>query len=237
MWYPTIDQLLKANLIDGIVDRSEIKAPAQILDVETVLAEFSDQVKMLKFIKINDAKLYDEIRTTAIEAVANGASSEELSLLISQRHIKPLADRLLSKADDESLVKFYRADLSVLQFLEAKDPHLCITAIYPEYFGYVPYLSVLNSIMLAKWNEAYSAVIIAAYSGRAQPLDVPAAEALLVNIAMSMEDDFPDVDPSELRGKEDYSRHCGKMMSILEQILKLDQGAAANMFRYMNQKT
>ena len=235
MWYPTVDELLEANVVHAVVEHSQIAPPAELIEATEArdLAERAlGKFPVYESIRKHEPELYEEMANAFADKLASGGSAAEFGAM-GRAYLGPLTARLLPKTGDEEIVGFTRVLVETLRELEEKDPLGCMKFLYPGQYGpsgvsrYVD--EDLSERMLSSMNDA----IISGFEGEADAIDVAAAEAVIEDLWEPLGDEIAYLDTSYLRTRDDYARHCSAVALMYESILSKELAAASNALRYM----
>ncbi|MBO1223489.1 MAG: PDZ domain-containing protein [Candidatus Scalindua sediminis] len=235
LWYPSIDELLSAGVIHGVVNPSDLTPVEYQESIEDVnVKEIFLDMPVYRTIQKYEPKVFEQIMVDMDEQIKKGATLLELTHTISD-HIAVLASRTISKSSDEALFKYIQALLNSLRKLVEKDPFLCLKYLYPQQYGTFLVSEYLSNEEMELMNDALNNIIIDAYEKENPPVDIEAAELQRQKIMLQLGDDakYIDIDLKELQNSDQYKRHCDAMIRTYDIILTEDRKFAANILRYM----
>lgn len=231
LWYPTIDEMISAGVIHGIVKpsdlsplRYEASAKLSTKDFDEVLLNFP----MFRTIKQYDPETYKRTREEFEEQIKKGASQLELQDLGGSW----LAASTLPRTSNEAILRYVHVYIDIVKKLKAQDPILALKIIYPHKFGAIIISRFLSDDDMAPMMDAMNAVIIDAYQKENPPLDKEAAELLMQKLVVQLGSDAEYLEPQGLQNKEDYKKPCDALVKLFELILEQDKNTAGNALRY-----
>ncbi len=235
VWYPTIDELLSAGVIHGVVNPSDLTPVEYQESIEDVIFKeiFLDTL-VGRTIQKYEPKVFEQIITDMEEQFKKGATRIELQQT-GANHIKTLAERLIPMSSDETLIRFVQNLVDTLRKLVEKDPILCLKYIYPQQYGAFVFSEYLSHDELELANDVFRNIIIDAYEKESQPIDIEAAELQMQKILLELGDgvEYFDIDFKKLQNSENYKRHCDARIRFFDLILAEDRRISANILRYI----
>jgi len=240
LWYPTIDEMLDAGVIHGIVNPSDL-LPIEYAFTSKEIAEASLEIEealldipLYKTIKQYDPDTYREIMVVIDELIKKGAT------LIEAQHaganlLEPLVFSTILRTSDEALIQYVKTFVVGLKKLREIDPILCMKALYPQQYGSISFAKYLSNDESMSMLDAMSKIIIDAYEKNNPCVDTEAAELLMEKLVLKLGEDayYLYLELEGLQNTDDYGRHCDTVIKLYENILEEDKNAAGNILRYM----
>ena len=236
LWYPTIDEMIDAGVIHGIVNPSDLLpieyTSKEIAEASLEIEEAMLEIPVYRTIKKYAPDAYDKIKETLSDKIEKGTT------LIEIQHagttiIQSLAFGGLSQTSDEALIQFAQTLVVALKKLREIAPILCMKALYPQQYGSVVFREYLSDEESYLVLEALNKIIVDAYEKDNPPVDTESAELLIYELALELGEYADYLELGDLKGSEDYGRHCDAVIILYESILKEDKRAAGNLLRYM----
>ncbi|MHC4282740.1 MAG: COG3904 family protein [Planctomycetota bacterium] len=238
LWYPTVDEMLDAGVIHGIVNPSDL-LPIEYGFTSKEIEEASIEIEkalldipLYKTIKQYDPDTYREIMVVIEELIKKGAT-----LIEAQRSganiIQPLAFAALPRTSDEALIQFAQAFVYNLKKLKDVDPILCLKSLYPKQYGSVSFSKYFSDDESNLMLEALNKIVIDAYEKNNPPVDTEAAELLMEKLVLKLGEYADYLELENLQNTDDYGRHCDAVIKLYELILNEDNNISGNALRYM----
>ena len=235
-WYPSIDELLSAGVIHGVVNTSDltpIEYGEGIKDIN--VKEILLDIPVYRTLQKYESEVFEQIITGMNEQFKKGATFLEIQETGANR-IWMLASRLLSMSSDETLIRFGQILVDMSRKLVEIDPFLCLKFVYPEQYGTFTYSEYFSHDEFESLNEVLRNIIIDAHEKENPQIDIEAAELQLQEIITELGDDveYVYIDLKKLQNSDQYKRHSDALIRTYELILAKDKRFAANMLRYMS---
>lgn len=234
LWYPTIDEMLDAGVIHGVVNPSDLLP----VDYRVSSKDFNEgiegifEIPVYKTIQLYEPDVYRQINAVLYDQFEKGATQIELRRSLANI-IHPLAFAALSRTSDEALIQFTQAVIVHLKKLKEVDPILGLKALYPKQYGSVSFSEYFSRDEPNPMIEALNKIIVDAYEKNNPPVDTEAAELLVEVLVFELGEDADYLELEGLQNTDDYGRHCDAVIKLYEKILEEDKIAAGNILRYM----
>lgn len=232
LWYPTIDEMLSAGVIHGIVNSSDLTpvkyGSIDTNDIEKALANIS----AFQTIKKYEPETYKQIIANMDAQLKKGASPVEVKQVVGS-YIQLLANKSLPRTSDKALIMFASETIKVLEKLEKKDPILCMKYLFPDQYGSPVFTKYLSEEEMIPMMEALSLVITDSYESKNSQLNTVAAEELFAKVVIQLGDDVQYLEPRGLENREEYSKACKSVVKFYELILSNNNEIAGNGLRYV----
>jgi len=228
-WYPTIDELLSANVIHEVVNPSDfVEFDYENIEEDEVEKELLT-IPVFQSIKRYDPVTYNHVILYFKEQMRKGASPIEIQVSIG-KIIGELVSRYLPKTSNEALIEFARAVINRASRLKNIDSFLCMKYLYPDYYGPLEYAKYSN---LGDVNEAINRVIIDSYEKNYTPIELDKVRIDMENIMTQLGEDIYYLQAQGLESREDYAKACNAAIKLYESILSRDSEKAGSILRYM----
>ena len=238
LWYPTVDEMLDAGVIHGIVNPSDLLpieygfTPKEIDEKTLEFEEALLDIPLYKTIKRYDPETYRRVRVEVGKLLTKGAT-----LIEAQRAganiLEPLVTTAMPKSSDEALIQFAQVFVDNLKKARDIEPILGMKMLYPKQYGSAPYTKYLSDDESASMLDALSKIIIDAYEKNNPVVDTEAAELLMEKLYPIYEEYADYLELDSLQNADDYARHCDLVIKVYTAILKEDKITAGNALRYM----
>lgn len=231
LWYPTIDEMLNAGVIQGVVNPSDI-TPVKYEASSKDLDEAFLSVSVFRVIRQYDPEAYQKILEELEELVKKGATQVELQEKVAS-YIEVLVTRTMSQTSNEAVIRFAQVMIDVLKTLEEKDPILCLKNLYPQQYGTVNNSRYLSNDEMMLLLDAMSRIIIDAYEKKSPSVDTEDAELQMQKVVLHLGEDAKYLELQTLQNSAQYKRHCDVVVKIYNLILNEDKKTAGNALRYV----
>jgi ATP-dependent protease ClpP protease subunit len=181
-WYPTIDEMLDAGVIHGIIQ------PSDLLPVEHVFSaeDFDEAIldPIFKTIRQYEPDTYRKFMAEFEEQIKKGATPIELQHECA-RVVRSLAFAMLPQTSDEALIQYTQAIVGRLKKLKDIDPILGMKMLYPQQYGPVDF-SKYSSDREYSPLGLMDKVIIDVYEQENPVVDAETAEILLAALRLEL---------------------------------------------------
>ena len=238
-WYPTIDELLDAGVVHELVNPSDLLPVKYSEDEED---QSGVEIEIQKFSVLSTLKKYDQATYNKIKAdlekkLKEGASQIELDQLM-RTYFRQVVLNYLPYASDEALVRYNKANISLIKMLSQKDPFICLKYLYPEKYGpatMTDNFSIEEMQAIAKpVDEVLNYVIVEGHEKELQSIDSKAAEIAIKKIVLALGEYADYLDPKDLQNKEDYQKACDARIKFHEILSSENKKTCSNILRYLN---
>ncbi|MBN2285885.1 MAG: hypothetical protein JXI43_05515 [Tissierellales bacterium] len=232
LWYPTIEEMIDAGVIHGIIKPSELISTdygdTEISDIEKEMLK----ITFFKVLKKYEPESYSMLIQRLNDQLEQGASQAEI-IQESAMSVVLIGENYFSQTSNQAAVNFINEFVKVFKELNEQDPFLCIKLLYPKEYGRVgrfPEGFYENMLGLL---DSMANVLSDAYEETNPPVNIESAEEFLdKNIFPLLENDWIYLEIDDLQGTEDYKRHCDIIIKMYEAILSYDDDIAGNALRY-----
>lgn len=232
MWYPTADELLRANAITGVVSGEDFAVSGHeigptLASVERDMRAASGIVDALHTAAPEIAhELYASTRAGIVEGKSNAQLRENVSKLL----IKAVVDNLV-RADDVTLAEYAGLLSAQYSALKAKDPALCY-----QYAALGTNEQVVDSLppgLVSSEEELNEKVLrTAAERPEVNPEDNEMAWALIVESMTPEQAEIVTLPPEKVPPSK-YDQYCDASIIMFEGIGNLGTKQAAMLMREM----
>ena len=230
LWYPTVDEMLDAGVIHGIVNPSDLSPVEYGFNAEDFDEEFLD-IPIFKTIQQYEPDTYRKLLAEFEEQIKKGATRIELQHA-GANVFKSLAFTAMSQTSDEALIQYAQVTVGRLKKLKEIDPILCMKALYPQQYGVLDF-SKYSSDGKYPTDDVMNKIIIDAYEKNNPVVNTESAELLFENLGLELGEDADYLELENLQNTDDYGRHCDAVIKLYELILNEDKNIAGNALRYM----
>ncbi len=231
LWYPTVDEMLDAGVIHGIVNPSDLLPVKYSFSSNDFDEELLD-IPVYKTIQKYDPNTYRKIIVEFEKRIKKGATALELGRAGADI-IEPLATSMMSRSSDEALIQLFKILMIRLKKLKEIDPFLGVKMLHPQQYGSVLYSQYFSDDESKSMLDALDKIIIDAYEKNNPTVDTEAAELLLEKLRLELGEYADYLELGGLQNKDDYKRHCDAVIKLYDLILKEDKTTAGNALRYM----
>lgn len=233
LWYPTIDEMMAAEVIHEIFSPSVIKPinydRFSIVEIDNGLLSIPAFYALKKY--ENDT--YNVILNDIVRKMEKGAGSLEIQQAV-EGYVQVISSRSLPVTSDDAVIAFARASINTLSILEAQEPILCMKNLFPEQYGSLDITQYLSNEEMMPMIEAMSLVITESYeSPDNTEIDIAAAEELLSRVVAVLGDDASYLAGHGLKNRDEYSKSCKTIIGFYELILESNKATAGNGLRYV----
>ncbi len=231
LWYPTVDEMLDAGVIHGIINPSDLLPVEYSFSSEEFDEAFLD-IPLYKTIKQYEPDIYNKIMIVFDEQIKRGATKIEMQRA-GANVMKSMATTLMPRTSDEALIQFAHAFTDKLKKLKKIDPILGMKMMYPKQYGSVSFSKYRSDDGQGTMLDAFEKVIIDAYEKNNPVVNTEAAELLLEKLRLELGEYLDYLELEDLQNTDDYGLHCDAVISLYENILEEDKIAAGNILRYI----
>ena len=231
LWYPTVDEMLDAGVIHGIVNLSDL-LPVEYGFTSKEFDEAFLDIPVYKTIQKYNPDSYREIMLVFDELIKKGATRIELQHEVANA-IESLAFTTLPRTSDEALIQFTQAIVEKLKKLREIAPILCLKMLYPQQYGVLDFSKYSSDDGKSLMIDALDKVVIDAYEKNNPFVDTEAAELLLEKLRLELGEYADYLELEDLQNTDDYGRHCDAVIRLYEIILAEDKISAGNALRYL----
>ena len=232
IWTPTLSELTAANVVSGV--RSDFAVagfPGKTAEeqADAMLAES----RVFTALRSADPKRFSAIRTSFVEAIRRQTSYGHFSALYDELS-GGIVDDYLVKANDQLMMEFAAAEISLMRQVVAKNPAGC--SLIPDGGGgFSLHMESDGSVDYGHFNEVKARAV---KDGAAHPVASPSqgqvdtAEAAL---HLAFRARYPDqVDPMKDLGAAKLApgAACTALADYLDSALTLPRAEAAAFLRY-----
>lgn len=229
MWYPSKEELLKANVITGIAD--QYKFAVSGFGAVVTQDEFDRQFKSVSLfaaLKKADPRTYSEL----IRQFQDGyvAGETEGSLIDALRvKLQPLIRSKLPLADDQTVLKMGELVIAQLSALASSDKRLCYEYLYSREANFTQYIPP----ELIKQETALDERVLLTAAPRSKP-DPTVVNELWKTIRSNLVTRFGDkiqVLTQKNVQTSQQSDYCDVGIGMYQEIMRLPSGNAVIMLR------
>lgn len=232
LWYPTINEMLNANVIHATVNSSSlIPADYNNLSIEDVIKAI-DKISLYKVIKKYEPEMYKNIIASFDTQLKNGASMVQIQQA-AVKQLEPLASKYLPLSSDKALITFAHEITKVLTKFDSLEPVFCMKYLFPEQYGALNIAKYLTREEMMSVNDALSFMVSESFESKRKKVDTKQAEMLFEKLVPQLGDDVKYLDGPPLKNKAEYSKACNTFIKLYKLILLNETEVAGNGLRYI----
>ncbi|TDF41709.1 hypothetical protein EYS14_02335 [Alteromonadaceae bacterium M269] len=160
IWTPSHEELLKANLVDEIVDPGDyaISGISDWKKPDSVEREML-QHRLYEVIQNFDEEGYSFIKKMINEGITEGTPTNKLTRNIQSYLHSNRLSYYLSKGGDSEVIQYERTQVSQMKYLQGSFPKECASYMYPELFDRNTLKNTSNTIEPSLSNDGLEALI------------------------------------------------------------------------------
>ncbi|NQT29292.1 MAG: hypothetical protein HQ596_01845 [Candidatus Saganbacteria bacterium] len=230
LWYPTVDEMLAAGVIHGIVNPSDLLPEKQVFSSKEL--EEALDVPIYKAIQKHEPKTYRKIKVEFEKLNKKGATFIEFQRA-GAKFLQPLVNKLMPKSSNEALIQFAQAMVDRIIKFKETDPILCMKMLYPQRYGDLDLTNIFSDNEIESMINSISRVIIDAYEKNNLVVDMKSAKLLSEKLSPKIKEYADYIELDSLHTTDDFERHCDFLITAYTLILKEDKITASNALRYM----
>ncbi|MCK4959055.1 MAG: hypothetical protein KAT00_06635 [Planctomycetes bacterium] len=233
LWYPTVDELLDAGVVNDIVNASDI-LPGEYGSISYQLKKFFADYGSYEYIQHCEPNVFTQMFDDLYEQAKGSATLIELRRAIEHQTESVISDAG-QRTSDDAVIEHFKAEFNIVRKLEEIQPILAVQWLHPARYGNCDYSRHVSEDDLCRFDDAADRVIIDAYTKNNPALDTDAAKTLMEKIK-DEHGEFEYMGSKNLETEADYERHCDAAIRFHELILAKDKAAAANLLRYIHSR-
>ena len=133
MWYPSHEELLKAGVVDVVVDPAYYASDKSIHAMDkTVIASELDKHELFQILKVRDPSLYEEAVQQLEHGLRNRLPIVQIQQSLRRNVTSQVIRKYLSKAPTEELEAYYQVAYAQTLHLANEDMELCAKFVAPS---------------------------------------------------------------------------------------------------------
>lgn len=232
LWYPTLDEMLDAGVVHGVVSSSTLR-PVQYTALKaSELEEQLNRIPVFQSIAKYEPQIYRQIIESMQAQMRQGASVLEAQQEAGA-YIQLLASRALPNASNKALIMFAAETVKIMKKLDDREPILCIKYLFPEQYGTLEMAQHFPNDEMLPLMNALNRAIIDSYGAGDYAIDTVTAQQLVAEIVTELGDDAAYLEVTGLQNRAEYSRACKSFIYFYEAILANSEEVAGNGLRYV----
>ncbi len=239
MWYPTKDELLKARVIDAVVDSRyfglsgvtqwrdahEIEVGLLTIPVYSALAQY-------------DPQNYAKLRNILVSGIQKGRAQIDIQSDIRSFVSGEVIPAYLKKAPDEVLVRYWRSQIAEARYLGKINPQHCADFVFPQFAKSAPDLQqLLPKDLQTEDLDALVAVIKGVATNPQEYGSGPNVQADLRSVGMKIAEEYPwvlDVVQNPVKHKNEPAALCASIIALYSEVLAIPStNRSGALLRYM----
>lgn len=239
MWFPSQDELLKAKVVDSVVDSryfglSGIKQWRDAHKIEQDLRSHP----LFAALAEHDPKNYERLRNRLIAGIQNGHAQIDIQRDIRAVFVGEMIPSYIKKAPDVPLLRYWKAQIAEMRELEAIGPQQCADFAFPEMAHNPQDLQRLLSKAIQQEDLLALAEVVKGVATQSQGVNNPQQAMADVQQAMlSVEHASPGalhVMQRPALYKHNPAAQCSAIIRLYSEILALpDPARAGDALRFM----
>lgn len=232
LWYPTIDVMLKNNVIHKVInpyDLTLVQYPEEVREkIEKILSDFP----LFAYLKEKEPKTYNRLLSDLKRHIEKGASGVEIQQ-IGARYALRIAEKYLPRTSDKALLNFFKSNVDILENLNKRSPIMCLKHLFPEQYGNLNTSETLTEKQIMDLHDRYVAVLQESGDNKVENIDREKAEKVVDQVMTDLGEDIKYLDPQSLQNKQEYSACCQAFINFYDSIMRHNDKIAANTLRYL----
>jgi hypothetical protein len=239
MWYPSKDELIKANVIDSVVDSRYfgLSGVTQWRDAHKIESGLLS-VPFFSALAQYDQQSYARLRNILVAGIQKGRASIEIQNDIRSIFINELVPAYLIKAPDEALVRYWQSQIAEMQFLAKLNPQQCADFAFPQFASSTLDLQHLLPKEMLKEDINALAEVVKGVAMNPQGYESnPKIQTDLKSVIMNVAQKHPralKVIENPAAYKDDPVSLCGGIIAMYSEVLALPNSSRSGpVLRYM----
>jgi len=239
MWYPSNDELTRANVINSVVDSryfglSGVSQWRDAHEIELGLLA----IPIYSALAQHDQENYVRLRRVMVSGVQNGQSANQIQSELRAILVEQIIPRLLKIAPDEALIRYWRSQIAEMEYLAKQNPKYCADFAFPEFAASQLDLSrMLTKDLVAEDADALVAVVESAATHPMGHEPTPRIEADLQAVIDRVGKDYPgalEVIASPAKFKDEPNALCLGVLAFYSEVLAIpSSGRTGALLRYL----
>jgi len=134
MWYPSKDELLRAKVIDSVVDSRYfgLSGVTQWRDAHKIESAIL-AIPIYSALAQYDQQNYAKLRNILVAGIQQGRAQIEIQNDIRSIFVDQLIPMYLKKAPNESLIRYWRSQIAEMKYLAKLNPQHCADLAFPQF--------------------------------------------------------------------------------------------------------
>lgn len=234
MWYPTLNELLSANVVGDVVTQNSVFKNSSKNLTSNFKEDFAEgliKTEFYKTLKQYEPDLFQSLLDELILEYGKGATQSDLIVQI-QGKIREWTPILLKASNDKTIKRYAKINVKILKSFFEENPFLCMKFLYQQDFG-TPDPTFFPQGVLEELNFVLNEMLVSFYTEQPQEIDIDKANYSISNSIFFPENSPIYLTPDQMEGAEEYRGHCLAVIDLYEQALSLDVKEAGNLLRYL----
>lgn len=232
-WFPSFSELLGANVINGVVNKSELMPVDNKGAVNYINKLDKELLKdpAYETIKKYNPNIYQELLTELNDKEKSGATDLEMRAATMDKVSKILIQSL-PRSSNQALIDFTKVTIKSLEKLSKLDSFACLKYLYPKEYGSIDVSYYFSQKEIGVQSEAINLVILDAYKTKAPEIDSRLAEKSQKKIFSKLGEDANYLNHSIAKNKAEYKRSCDVVIKYYKILINDDYESTANYLRW-----
>lgn len=240
MWYPSKDELLRAKVIDSVVDsryfglsgvtqwRDAHKIESELLAIPiySALAEF-------------DQQNYAKLRKVLVSGIQKGRAGISIQNDVRSIFTTQIIPTYLIKAPDEALIRYWHSQIAEMKHLAKLDPQHCADFAFPQFARSAPdLLRLLPRDLQQEHMNALAAVVKGVATSPQRHQSTQEIQADLEAAVTRVAEKYswaPEVLQNPANHKDAPASLCGAVIALYSEVLATPSSRRSGaVLRYMH---
>ncbi|SFP53512.1 hypothetical protein SAMN05216229_103160 [Geopseudomonas sagittaria] len=230
MWYPSKDELLRAKIIDSVVDSRHfgLSGVTQWRDAQKIESGLLTNPAFSALAQY-DQPNYARLRNIFVAGIQKGRAEIEIQNEIRSIFLGELIPTYLKKAPNEALIRYWRSQIAQMIHLAKLNPQYCTDFAYPELAkSTLDFQHLLPKDMLIENFDALAAVIKGARTNPQESGSTPQIQSDLEAAVMRVVQEYPwtlEVLANPANHKDDPASLCAAIIALYSEVLAIPSGS------------
>jgi hypothetical protein len=241
MWNPSTDELIKAHVIDEVVDSGDY-AMSGVTDWKnpTTLDQELQQHDIYKSLSLFDKEGYGVVRERMIASIKDGTPLNIISTNINSYVYVERLNHYMQLGGDNEVIQYMDSQIAQMEYLQNNHPAKCAFYTYPEVFNSSIANDIPNLLPLAISEEETLALnsLIKSLSTENYTVDQAEQSKLITGVVEKMittDASYGDVLSNPNKYKEEPEKLCSVGIMLNKEINLLPKDKAGALLRSLFQ--
>ncbi|SDH66275.1 hypothetical protein SAMN05216603_111166 [Pseudomonas benzenivorans] len=226
MWYPSKDELLRAKVIDSVVDSRYfgLSGVTQWRDAHKIESGLLAN-PVFSALAQYDQQNYARLRNILVAGIQKGRAEIEIQNDIRSIFVGELIPTYLKKAPNEALIRYWRSQIAEMRHLAKLNPQYCADFAFPEFAKSALDLQrLLHKDMLIEDFDALATVVKGVATNPQGYGSSPQIQSDLEAAVMNVVQKYPwalEVLANPANHKDDPASLCGAFIAFYSEVLAI----------------
>jgi hypothetical protein len=239
MWYPSKDELLRAKVIDSVVDSRYfgLSGVTEWRDAHKIESGLF-AIPIFSALAQYDQQNYAKLRNILVAGLQKGRAQIEIQNDIRSILVGQLIPTYLKKAPDEALIRYWRSQIAEMKHLVKLNPQHCADFAFPQFAESAQDLqSLLPKNLIMEDIDALTDVVKGVATNPQGYGSSPKIQADLEAAVMKLAQKYPsalEVVQNPVDHKDDPVSLCGAIIALYSEVLAIPSSSRSGaVLRYM----